>query len=768
MLRTLKTYGCVAMLAVAIQGASAFTLLGPREPYQTLQLGYIGDFSEQPHNIGEEYRWNVPVLYYTYDQPFLDYFGSNGVYAIDSAVNMLNSLFSTNVSSWSSSLSEFPIKGTEINPTASALHLFDLKSCALEIMLEHLGLGDPELFVWTLRGRTPTPSCPSFIYQVIMRSFDPITYEPSFYVNGRLFTYAIFEFCPAPDQAICFPILVDQEQEYAAPIASLRIAFNSSLWYGAYHTALTYDDVGGLRYLFRTNNVNPEGAGPGTVTFITNTTTPTLIYSSNLTEFAQQAISNTAPALQAIYPNLVISSTTGGYTNVWVTNITTYYTNYPLDPVGVFPALIFVTNRTLTAIPRYQHTFENLVGIRYDNTARSWVTYPITDLSTFTNRTVLTLQNITVGLSTSPYMPAGFYFVNTNITSRNFVTNTYAGEYYILPTNNCGIQILTPQLTFTNGYTNVIAWATNAAPTNTVGLTNIVGNTNFPQLTNFSGSTFTQQVVQVFTNHAFVVYPVACVPTNIANRQGLDTIKYVRRDYDSLLGRFWAPITNSYWANSVSNNIIMPQYIQRVVTTPDYVFSAGDLVGPPANFTVARSVPVWNTNAIFSPAGIGVYGPGTIEPVPATSFTFNKVGPLNYNFTPSFMDEATATIDFTWASYDGSTNAPIIYPTGASVFNLESQVLLQMNPATFPDGQVDVEYALSLSGSGGEPPYSFSLAPNSAGLPPGFDPPQADGTFAGGVIRGDPTAPGTYDFVLRMTDSGGRFLDRAYTLVIFP
>ena len=43
MLRILRTYWWVALLAVAVQGAGAFTLIGPREPYQTIQLGYIGD-----------------------------------------------------------------------------------------------------------------------------------------------------------------------------------------------------------------------------------------------------------------------------------------------------------------------------------------------------------------------------------------------------------------------------------------------------------------------------------------------------------------------------------------------------------------------------------------------------------------------------------------------------------------------------------------------------------------------------------------------------
>ena len=56
--------------------------------------------------------------------------------------------------------------------------------------------------------------------------------------------------------------------------------------------------------------------------------------------------------------------------------------------------------------------------------------------------------------------------------------------------------------------------------------------------------------------------------------------------------------------------------------------------------------------------------------------TFNKVGTTYRNFagTP-FLDETTATRSFIWGSFDGSTNAPIIYPSGTSIQNLERQVL---------------------------------------------------------------------------------------------
>src|SRR5439155_9693799 len=147
----------------------------------------------------EEYRWNTPIIYYAFDQNFLDYFGSNGVFAIEQAVAILNSL--GNLSKYSVDLSEFPLESQRINNRAQAFHLIDLKSNALFLMMEELGLTYPDRYTWTIRTRETQPglSCPFMIYTVIKRNFDPVTWEPSSYVNGNLLSYEIFEFCAPPN-----------------------------------------------------------------------------------------------------------------------------------------------------------------------------------------------------------------------------------------------------------------------------------------------------------------------------------------------------------------------------------------------------------------------------------------------------------------------------------------------------------------------------------------------------------------------------------------
>ena len=82
----------VALLTGPVSGF-AFSLLGPYADWMDVQKGYqlAGDIGG-PMNIGEGYRWNLPVVTYGFDRSFLDYFGSNGVAAVEGAIGILNAL----------------------------------------------------------------------------------------------------------------------------------------------------------------------------------------------------------------------------------------------------------------------------------------------------------------------------------------------------------------------------------------------------------------------------------------------------------------------------------------------------------------------------------------------------------------------------------------------------------------------------------------------------------------------------------------------------
>src|SRR5665811_480300 len=115
MLRLLKRVAWVALLAAGPPAAQAFSLLGPiNEAYQVHDLGYALNYDVgAPKNIGEDYRRNVPVLYYAFDETFQDYFGTKGMAAVDQAFAILNNL--QNVSDYSPDLSEVPLEVKRFN-----------------------------------------------------------------------------------------------------------------------------------------------------------------------------------------------------------------------------------------------------------------------------------------------------------------------------------------------------------------------------------------------------------------------------------------------------------------------------------------------------------------------------------------------------------------------------------------------------------------------------------------------------------------------------
>jgi hypothetical protein len=270
MLKRFQTILMAAMLVAVARPAAAFSLLGPFEAYQVPAIGYNtggGDIGG-PMNLGEEYRWNIRLINYGFDESFLNYFGSAGTAAVHQAIAILNAI--PRLSRTSSNLTEFPLDTRGANFQASALNLLDLKSFALSLVVEELGLADPERYTWTLRDRRviTVGGTSTTNYTVIMRNFDPVTLAPSRFVNGVLYTYTIVDIT-APAFADAFEVQAD----------TLALGFSSvaggALNFGQFYTGLTRDDIGGLRYVYRNSNFNRESLAPGsTGSFFTSPWTP--------------------------------------------------------------------------------------------------------------------------------------------------------------------------------------------------------------------------------------------------------------------------------------------------------------------------------------------------------------------------------------------------------------------------------------------------------------------------------------------------------------
>ncbi len=233
-------------------------------------IGYnLGGDIGAPVAADEAYRFNIPVITYGFDEAFMQFFGTNGVKAVDAAMRIFNDLPSVN--SMSDELSEFPLNSSHLHHEAAQLGLLDLKSVTMLAILEELGLTDSIRWTFALRQRVNINPGNFGFYTVIKNNYDPVTLSASSYVNGTLWTYFIYEVPPPvmySDAVEVFPPSVNQPLNI--PVSALggaTFGIPSPIFSGYYFDGLTRDDVGGLRYLYTPKRIVGEtllaGVTPG-------------------------------------------------------------------------------------------------------------------------------------------------------------------------------------------------------------------------------------------------------------------------------------------------------------------------------------------------------------------------------------------------------------------------------------------------------------------------------------------------------------------------
>lgn len=677
MQQIIKRFLWVVLLVSGLPAAWGFTPGGPigsgpdgnpkpsgalvGDSWQTPSIGYglAGDVNA-PKNIGQAYRHNTPNMYYACDANFVGFFDANnttnGTAAIDAAFAILNGL--TNVDQYSSQLSEFPFDTLKYNYSAQALGLTDLKSAALYFTLEQLGLAAPERYVWTLHDEF-LPSggtCPfDEEFVVVQRNLDPVSKVYSSYINGTLYTYVIEQVCspPVPPDALAVPYPVDPLANAFTAVAGL----GDNLVDGSFYTGLTRDDVGGLRYLLSTNNIVTEDPATGSllttattnslskIPFPFNTNSPSDNYGTfNLGALLAASTTNDPVTLQALFPGVIVASTVTNLAYVTNYTIVAYFTNFIGSAAGNPPTLVIATNAQPSFELIYTDTFANIVTNHY---------YP---------NTYINLQTVTVG----PLEGAASKVIVTNTTSTKVAllgpdgSPVPSGDYYFVDlTNPCGLDIVN-----SNYFVNKLA-VTN---------TSSVFGTNVPASTNSTTSFAFTQVVTYWTNYVFEIHPVTCTQTAAATGLygGVGRIQFTRADFDAIVGQFFQPITNNYTVIGVNSNSQYQSYsLQRIVTAPDILFTAGDvtspnpdLIGVGAAFGI-HTVPNWDVNNV----GLGLDGPGTINPPATIGFndtgdSFESDGLAFYGLGPNQFLQETNTIQLlAWGSFDASTNPPVVYPS---------------------------------------------------------------------------------------------------------
>lgn len=493
MLQSFNKFLAILILALAggQQAVRAFSLGGPiangGDAWQVPDIGYgLGGDIVAPKKLGEGYRINCQTMYYACDANFLNFFGSNGVVAINQAYDIINTSLTNNsqrtVNGYSSGLTEFPLDSLSYNYQASALGLTDLKSFTLGEMMEQMGLAQPDRWVWTLHDRyLPSGAqCPNYEYLVVQRNFDitasplnQIQYSP--YVNGTLWTYFVFESCPAsppPPLALAVPVQVDPLAGSYTAVADLSLHVGD----GGFFSGLTRDDMAGLRYLLNTNNIVYES--PTTGSFLLSSTQsggtsygpPFPLFTYDLTAFYYAGLTNDPVTLSNLYPGLQILTSSNKYVIQYTTNYYAYYTNLIGAPANT-PTLVTGQTVTWALATNYYNTYGNIV------TPTNFYKNPYSSNSSYT------VSTVQVGQLTGA--PAGT--LTTNTTTKSLVVKGVpSGDFYI-NTNACGPDLILGTL-FTNVVVTVITnVSVTASNTTTAGLaysqTTVYRSTNHILLT---------------------------------------------------------------------------------------------------------------------------------------------------------------------------------------------------------------------------------------------------------------------------------------------
>jgi hypothetical protein len=639
---------------LAMRPASAFSLGGPLgdqpggEAWQDVRIGYSVDATGlngslmSPKNLTHEYRRNVPVLYYGFDSTFINYFGTNGIAAVESAMAIMNSL--PNLDTLSQSLDEYPLQdpvtgatmtyrdSRRVNYTAQALNLFDMKTFTLGLMVEQLGLVSPERFTWTLRSRATTPA-PSTNYSTIMRNFDPVTLQPSAYVNGNRYSYEILEPYITVDSsgAVEFPVDPESSLYGFSSVANIPApSFFSPGVFGVFYTYLTRDDIGGLRYIYSPKNLNWESFEPGTQIFASDPTSLTLISNIDLATFSDFTRFNDPATVQAAFPDLVILSNSVSVerivdvAGITVTNITPPWS----DPFTQWFEILPILQTNLVLV--YDYAFANVI-------------------TNFSSPTTI-VRTILSGFETEPWSTPANPIYRTNIIDE--VIDLPSGGIIIIPPNIGRFEFI-PGLS----QTNIIA------VTNSVLQTNIVDRGVLRPLS--------VTEITFFTNVVYAVFPftLQAPPTSVL-RGGLPKISFQRLTNAIFNGTNFV-FTNSYSAVYITNRFGVPTSVtnefRQINTVPDILFRAADLgVSLPTGTPVAgdRSINLVSNAAINSTDPTGVGGPGNI--FGPTVISFSNTGPFLLNQLPGQLTEEGAYQEggqgFLWGVFDGSTNPPVVFP----------------------------------------------------------------------------------------------------------
>ncbi len=411
---------------------SGFVLIGPmpldRQAIGGINLNYVDDLGG-PKAAKEFFRWNIPHLTYAFDASFITYFGLEGREAVREAFTVVNDFFDNKdyqgVTALNLSATSHGYAGNFNtqweNQTAKNSQIVDLKSLTLGMVVNQLGLGNPHRYMYGIHDIATNQAGTQLNFNVRLRNYDPITYRATDVINNVKYSYRLIHDAPPSAGVTTLPTFADMEEFVSSSqdnawtsVAAITDSFygNTAIYwtdmpskfgFGAYYHrfnamggkyeprhALTYDDAGGLKYLYRKNNYVYENLDP-TVVLIT----PVNLYPI----YAQPVFPSPTGQL---YP-----STLGGnqgyrpYPGFWGRRNGGFppaFSTITTLPTPVPPQLVDVALRGgIDKIQFSEQPFDSFLGVTFTATNMQW-----TD-------TFVTTNGVTVGNNGST--PGSTYFI---------------------------------------------------------------------------------------------------------------------------------------------------------------------------------------------------------------------------------------------------------------------------------------------------------------------------------------------------------------------
>jgi hypothetical protein len=155
---------------------------------------------------------------------------------------------------------------------------------------------------------------------------------------------------------------------------------------------------------------------------------------------------------------------------------------------------------------------------------------------------------------------------------------------------------------------------------------------------------------------------------------GVEKVRFVKTPFDSILGTTFTPRTYNYSKQAIVNGQVTTVGFTRFITQPDIIFSTADLV--------IRTSPLLVPNAytrdiafLAPPAASTGGGPLPNVFLPQQQVTYDNAFPILGNGDPTFLTDDNSRLIAAWGSFGSSSAAPIVYPNGKSILELENQVL---------------------------------------------------------------------------------------------